>query len=34
VGGTVKEGRIELQGDRLNAAEAGLKQLGYKTRRR
>jgi translation initiation factor 1 len=34
VGGTVKEGRIELQGDRLNAAEAGLKQLGYKIRRR
>jgi translation initiation factor 1 len=33
-GGTVKDGQIELQGDRLDAAEAVLKQLGYKTRRR
>ena len=33
-GGTVKDGQIELQGDRLDAAEAALKQLGYKTRRR
>jgi translation initiation factor 1 len=32
-GGTVKDGRIELQGDRLDAAESALKQLGYKIRR-
>jgi translation initiation factor 1 len=33
-GGTVKDGQIELQGDRLDAAEAALAGLGYKTRRR
>ena len=32
-GGTVKDGRIELQGDHLAAAEATLAALGYKTRR-
>lgn len=32
-GGTVKDGQIELQGDHLAAAEAALKNLGYKTRR-
>lgn len=30
-GGTVKDGRIELQGDRLAAAESALRALGYKT---
>ena len=32
-GGTVKDGRIEIQGDHLGAAEAALTTLGYKTRR-
>lgn len=31
-GGTVKDGLIELQGDRLAAAESALRSLGYKTR--
>ena len=31
-GGTVKDGRVELQGDRLAAAEAALRGLGYQTR--
>ncbi len=34
VGGTVKDGVIELQGDRLDAAEAALRALGYKTSRK
>lgn len=33
-GGTLKEGRIELQGDHLKAAEAALQGMGYKTRRK
>ncbi len=33
-GGTVKEGRIELQGDHLKAVEAALQVIGYKTRRK
>lgn len=32
-GGTVKDGIIELQGDKLAAAEAVLKAIGYRTRR-
>jgi translation initiation factor 1 len=32
-GGTVKDGQIELQGDHLDAAEAALKELGFKTAR-
>ncbi len=32
-GGTVKDGLIELQGDHLNAAEAALQTIGFKTRR-
>ena len=32
VGGTVKDGRIELQGDRLQAAEKALQAIGYKTK--
>ena len=32
-GGTVKDGRIELQGDHLDAAAAALAAIGYKTRR-
>ncbi len=32
-GGTIKEGRIELQGDQVKTAEAALTALGYKTRR-
>jgi len=32
-GGTVKEGLIELQGDRVSAADAALRDLGYQTRR-
>ena len=32
-GGTVKEGAIELQGNRLDAAEAVLLAIGYKCRR-
>ena len=31
-GGTVKDGRIELQGDHLRAAEKALQAIGYKTR--
>ena len=31
-GGTVKEGRIELQGDHLQAAEKALQEIGYKTK--
>jgi len=31
-GGTVKDGLIELQGDRLAAVAAALRHLGYKTR--
>jgi translation initiation factor 1 len=32
-GGTVKDGRVELQGDHLDAAEGVLKADGYRTRR-
>ena len=32
-GGTMKDGHIELQGDRLDAARSVLEGLGYKTRR-
>ena len=32
-GGTVKNGTIELQGNRLSAADAALRDLGYKTSR-
>ncbi|MFO0951071.1 MAG: translation initiation factor [Isosphaeraceae bacterium] len=32
-GGTVKDGLIELQGERLDAAESVLRSLGYKTKR-
>ncbi len=32
-GGTVKDGRIELQGDHVASAESALRGLGYKTRR-
>lgn len=32
-GGTVKDGQIELQGDRTDSAEAALKSIGYRTRR-
>ena len=31
-GGTLKDGAIELQGDRLDAARDALRSLGYKTR--
>lgn len=31
-GGTVKDGRIELQGDHLQTAEKALQEIGYKTR--
>jgi len=33
-GGTIKEGRIELQGDHLQAVDAALQALGYKTKRK
>jgi translation initiation factor 1 len=33
VGGTVKEGRIELQGDHVASVEGALRALGYRTRR-
>jgi translation initiation factor 1 len=33
VGGTVKQGRIELQGDHVAVVEAALGALGYRTRR-
>jgi translation initiation factor 1 len=32
IGGTVKKGNIELQGDRVAAVEAALRTLGYRTR--
>ena len=31
-GGTVKDGRIELQGDHLQSAENALRSIGYKTK--
>ena len=31
-GGTVKDARIELQGDHLQAAEEALQEIGYKTK--
>jgi len=31
-GGTVKDGRIELQGDHLQSAEKALRSIGYKTK--
>jgi translation initiation factor 1 len=33
-GGTLKDDRIEIQGDRREAAEKALQKIGYKTRRR
>jgi translation initiation factor 1 len=33
-GGTLKEGRIELQGDHRDAALARLAEVGYKVKRR
>ena len=33
-GGTAKDGRVELQGDHLDAAEAALRAFGYKTARK
>lgn len=33
-GGTLKDGRIELQGDHRPAAERTLQKIGYKTKRR
>src|SRR5262245_30234894 len=33
-GGTLKDGRIELQGDHVAAAETALQSLGYKTKRK
>ncbi len=32
-GGTVKNGVIELQGDHVDAAESGLRESGYRTKR-
>ena len=31
-GGTVKDGRIELQGDHVQVAEKALQAIGYKTK--
>jgi len=33
-GGTLKDGRIELQGDHLQDVETALKGLGYRTKRK
>ncbi len=33
-GGAVKDGRVELQGDRRDAAERVLQTIGYKTKKR
>jgi translation initiation factor 1 len=33
-GGTLKDGRIEIQGDHRDAAERALQKIGYKTKRR
>ena len=33
-GGTVKDGRIELQGDHLQSVETALQAIGYKTKTR
>ena len=33
-GGTLKDGRVELQGDHRDAAERALQKIGYKTKRR
>ncbi|APW60154.1 translation initiation factor [Paludisphaera borealis] len=33
-GGTLKDGRIEIQGDHREAAERALQKIGYKTKRR
>jgi translation initiation factor 1 len=33
-GGTLKEGRIELQGDHLQAVEQALRAIGYRTKRK
>jgi translation initiation factor 1 len=33
-GGTLKDGRIELQGDQLQAVESDLQKIGYKTKRK
>lgn len=33
-GGTLKDGRIELQGDHLKAVQSALEGLGYKTKRK
>lgn len=32
-GGTLKDGRVELQGDHREAAERALQKIGYKTKR-
>jgi translation initiation factor 1 len=33
-GGTLKDGRIELQGDHLQAVEKALQAIGYRTKRK
>lgn len=33
-GGTLRDGTIELQGDRIGAAEKALQAIGYRTKRR